>query len=225
MTGSRAKRRTEAASPREQRRISQLDLGRNQLLDAAEIVFGRRGFHEASIKEIAELAEFSVGSVYSFFENKDDLFRQLFARRGDEFMPLMRHLLSDEPPATSSRDRLHRLVDLQIDYFRRHPRFGRLYLRFSGPALQIGDRLADDAVIANFHEAMELQTELFVAGQRSGEFHTGDPNALARLFSGIVGAFQAVDPSVISDEPNAPESMTLAELHAIVDRAFCLPVP
>ncbi|MDD9372224.1 MAG: helix-turn-helix domain containing protein, partial [Acidimicrobiales bacterium] len=68
-------------SRREQRRLQHQDLSRAQLLDAAEEVFGRKGFHEATLKEVAELAEFSVGSVYSFFTNKDDLFRQIFVRR------------------------------------------------------------------------------------------------------------------------------------------------
>ena len=48
-------------SRREQRRLQHQDLSRGQLLDAAEEVFGRKGFHEATLKEVAELAEFSVG--------------------------------------------------------------------------------------------------------------------------------------------------------------------
>ena len=59
--------RSQVLSRREQRRLQHQDLSRNQLLDAAEEVFGRKGFHETTLKEVAELAEFSVGSVYSFF--------------------------------------------------------------------------------------------------------------------------------------------------------------
>ena len=80
---------TQAASRREQRRLLHQDLSRNQLLDAAEEVFGEKGFHDTTLKEVAELAEFSVGSVYSFFENKDDLFLNVFLRRGAEFLPGM----------------------------------------------------------------------------------------------------------------------------------------
>ena len=76
----------QATSRREQRRQLHQDLSRTQLLDAAEEVFGAKGFHETTLKEIAELAEFSVGSVYSFFENKDDLFLNVFLRRGEEFL-------------------------------------------------------------------------------------------------------------------------------------------
>src|SRR3982074_1646975 len=79
-----------AASRREQRRLQHQDLSRAQLLDAAEEGFGRKGFHDTTLKEVAELAEFSVGSVYSFFENKNDLFRQIFLRRGEQFMGPLR---------------------------------------------------------------------------------------------------------------------------------------
>src|SRR5829696_10223858 len=85
--------RSQALSRREQRRLQHQDLSRNQLLDAAEEVFGRKGFHETTLKEVAELAEFSVGSVYSFFQSKDDLFRAIFTRRGDQFMEEMQDVL------------------------------------------------------------------------------------------------------------------------------------
>src|SRR5689334_25428787 len=79
--------RADASGRREQRRLLHQDLSRSQLLDAAEEVFGTKGFHDTTLKEIAELAEFSVGSVYSFFENKDDLFLSVLLRRGRESLP------------------------------------------------------------------------------------------------------------------------------------------
>src|SRR5262245_7504278 len=117
-----------APSRREERRIRQQDVSRSQLLDAAEEVFGRKGFHETTLKEVAELAEFSVGSVYSFFESKDDLFAQIFVRRGEEFLPGMHEILDDGGDPV---DQLHRLVDFEVGFVRQHPRFGRLYLRYS----------------------------------------------------------------------------------------------
>src|SRR3954449_9805277 len=103
-------------SRREQRRRQHHELSRAQLLDAAEEVFGRKGFHETTLKEVAELAEFSVGSVYSFFESKDDLFRQIFVRRGEEFMPALHDLLDDAKGDAVAQ--LHDLVDFEIGFFR-----------------------------------------------------------------------------------------------------------
>ena len=51
---------------------------------------------------------------------------------------------------------------------------------------------------------MRLQTELIASGQRAGEFHPGDPTVLAHLFSGLVASYQAMDPSIVSDERDAP---------------------
>lgn len=208
----------EKLSRREQRRLQHQDLSRAQLLDAAEEVFGRKGFHQATLKEVAELAEFSVGSVYSFFDNKDDLFRQIFVRRGDEFMPGLRAAV--RPDDGTPTEQLHRLVDFEIGFFRRHPRFGRLYLRYSSATMMSADREIDAAMSANYEESMRLQADLFARGQRAGEMRPGDPLVLARLFSGLMSSYQALDPAVVSDDATSEERLPLAELHALVERAF-----
>ncbi len=205
-------------SRREQRRRQHHELSRAQLLDAAEEVFGRKGFYETTLKEVAELAEFSVGSVYSFFENKDDLFRQIFVRRGDEFMALLREAVRDD--VGTPTDQLHRVTDLEVGYFRSHARFGRLFLRYSSATMMAADRQVDEAIAVNYDESMRLQAGVFARGQRSGEFCDGDPLVLARLFSGIVSAYQALDPQVISDAPAGEERFPLVDLHAVIDRTF-----
>lgn len=190
-----------------------------QILDAAEDVFSRKGFHDATVKEIAAAAEFSVGGVYSFFAEKDDLFVQVFARRGAEFMAGMRAVL-DTPEAP--RALLHRLADFQVQFFRDHASFGRLFLRSSGQTLADLESKIDKSVRDNYTEAMNLQAKLFRAGQDAGELRDGDPEVLAMLFSGVVSSYQASDPLVIEREPSAQttERMPLAELHEILDAAF-----
>src|SRR5215207_3943320 len=131
---------SQATSRREQRRQQHQELSRNQLLDAAEELFGAKGFHDTTLKEVAELAEFSVGSVYSFFDNKDDLFRQIFVRRGTEFMPEIREVVAAEE---SPLEQLHHLVDFEVRWFRQHPHFGRLYLRHTNVNLLASNRDVD----------------------------------------------------------------------------------
>ena len=46
---------------------------RQQVLDAAAECFRRRGFHGASMAEIAKTAGMSPGHIYNLFENKDDI--------------------------------------------------------------------------------------------------------------------------------------------------------
>ena len=54
---------------------------RAQLLDAAGRVFARRGFHAATVDEVAEAAGYTKGAVYSNFANKDELFLALLDQR------------------------------------------------------------------------------------------------------------------------------------------------
>jgi AcrR family transcriptional regulator len=53
---------------------------RERLLEAAAEVFSRRGFHDASVEEVAEEAGFSKGAVYSNFASKEELFMALLDR-------------------------------------------------------------------------------------------------------------------------------------------------
>lgn len=211
----------DAASRREQRRRRHQHFSREQFLDAAEEIFGRKGYHETTLKEVAEQAEFSVGSVYSFFENKEDLFRQIFLRRGSQFMPEIRAVLADvgDDPLAG----LHRLVDFEAQWFRRHPHFGRLYLRHSSATFLPTEGTQDAVLTPNHRESMVLQSELFRRGQEAGVLREGDPEVLARVFSGIMSAFQALDPVVMSDDPSVAERMTLDELHDLVDATFRRP--
>src|SRR5918999_5668404 len=50
----------------------------SRLVDAATKVVARRGFHAATVDEIANEAGFSVGALYSDFDGKDDLFLAVF---------------------------------------------------------------------------------------------------------------------------------------------------
>jgi TetR/AcrR family transcriptional regulator len=204
------------ASRREQRRLQHQDLSRSQLLDAAEEVFGQKGFHETTLKEVAELAEFSVGSVYSFFQNKDDLYLNVFLRRGAEFLPGMEAAIGS---AASPLEQLHQLVDFEVGFFRRHKHFARLYLRSSSIAAAPPQQ-TDVALQANYARAMDIQAEVIERGQGRGEIREGDPYVLARLFSGLVATYQLLDPAIVSDDSGTGERLPLETLHDMIEAAF-----
>jgi AcrR family transcriptional regulator len=69
------------ASSRPSLRDEQKALTRRRMLDGAEAVFARSGFHGASVEEIACEAGASTGALYSNFAGKEDLFLALFEER------------------------------------------------------------------------------------------------------------------------------------------------
>ena len=50
---------------------------KEEILTVALKLFSDRGFHNVSMQEIAEESEFSVGTLYKFFESKESLFAAL----------------------------------------------------------------------------------------------------------------------------------------------------
>jgi len=65
-------------------RAEQVERNRALVLDAARRVFLARGYHGATLEQIAEEAGFSKGVVYSQFESKADLFLALLEARISE---------------------------------------------------------------------------------------------------------------------------------------------
>jgi AcrR family transcriptional regulator len=56
---------------------------RTQILDAATRVFAQKGFHRATIRDVAQAAGVADGTIYIYFTNKDDLLIGLLDRLND----------------------------------------------------------------------------------------------------------------------------------------------
>ncbi len=62
------------------------------ILNTAEALFVSEGYHSASMEQIAESAEVSVGTLYFYFKNKEDLLLKLL----DEIAYFLRNLMGRE---------------------------------------------------------------------------------------------------------------------------------
>ena len=47
---------------------------RERIINAATMEFALKGFENANINNIAKKADVSIGSLYKYFENKQDMF-------------------------------------------------------------------------------------------------------------------------------------------------------
>jgi AcrR family transcriptional regulator len=78
-------------------RAEKREANRARILRAARAVFGARGFHAATIEEIADEAGLSNGAIYYNFESKGDLFFELLEQRQDERIRHMRETFARAP--------------------------------------------------------------------------------------------------------------------------------
>jgi AcrR family transcriptional regulator len=100
---------------------------RTDLIEAARGVFRRRGFHAASLDEIAEEAGYTKGAVYSNFADKDDLFIAVFeAHLQDRARAVVDVVLDEE----RIEDSYHAVARFIVQADRREPEWAPLLLEF-----------------------------------------------------------------------------------------------
>lgn len=79
-----SKTRQKPAAPRERKRqVERRQEAREKILDAAEQLFSRNGFHGVTIKEVAQLAGVDAALLHYYFVNKPTLFDAVFERRAE----------------------------------------------------------------------------------------------------------------------------------------------
>lgn len=67
-----------------------------RIIDAAAKVFAKKGFYKAKVSEIAQEAGIADGTIYIYFNHKDDILISLFEEKMKEVLDNMRKEISAE---------------------------------------------------------------------------------------------------------------------------------
>jgi AcrR family transcriptional regulator len=86
-----------AVPTREERRAQT----RRELIDAAERLFTRQGFHATSVADLAAEAGYTTGAVYSNFASKEDLFFAVYERRAEAAVRYVERSIKELGPAAA----------------------------------------------------------------------------------------------------------------------------
>nr|WP_247713485.1 TetR/AcrR family transcriptional regulator [Qipengyuania sphaerica] len=88
-----------------------------KLLDAAAGEFGDLGFHEASISSITRRAGVALGTFYTYFDSKDEIFRALVADMSEAVKHAAREAIEPEMPALEiERAALQAFLEFAADH-------------------------------------------------------------------------------------------------------------
>ncbi len=159
---------------------------RREILAAAERVFAERGFHATTMELIAREAEFSVGTLYNFFANKDALYAELIDTIGEAFLSEVeqRVLPLDSPP-----EALRSMVDLRLDLMERHRGLFRMVLEQSSGARWHPSGALPKKSKTMFDQYLKCLVGIVERGIQSGEFDPEPALYQALAFDGMINAF------------------------------------
>ncbi len=155
---------------------------RTDIFRAAERVFAEKGFHDASIEEIAHAAEYGTGTVYLYFKDKETLYLELIDQKLSElFEHLQRGMGSEKEPLAALRG----LIRARMEFFDANRAFFQLYMREPmGVRCTKGARR--DGAPTPYDHYIELLTTVVQAGQRRGVIRKGDAGLIAVGLSGLM---------------------------------------
>ena len=71
----------------------------HRIINAATKIFAKKGFYQAKVSEIAKEAQVADGTIYLYFENKDDILISLFEEQMMRVLENMKEKISQENDA------------------------------------------------------------------------------------------------------------------------------
>jgi TetR/AcrR family fatty acid metabolism transcriptional regulator len=172
---------------------------RKRILEAAVRVFGRRGYHDAKIAEIAGAGRVAEGTVYLYFRNKEHLFGTVFDEKMDELLARGREIVESRE---SAAERLTRLVDLHLTFFAADRDLASLFQI----ELRRSARMLQRVIRSKLVEYFRLLGGVLKDGIASGEFRPQlSPRLAVRVLFGAADEivsewlFSGEDPALLAD--------------------------
>ena len=151
-----------------------------QILDAALSVFAERGLAAARLDDIAKLAGLSKGTIYLYFPNKEELFREVVRTS------IVAYIARAEEFFESERDPVQALLKWMDSYWGwlRSPVFPGIH-RLVGAELTNFPDLSAFYATEVIERAQRLVCGMLERGMDAGVFRRMDPLVAARMLSAL----------------------------------------
>ena len=151
---------------------------RQQIMKAAEQLFTRCRIHEVTLDQIARAAHVGKGTIYRYFEDKDDLFFQTATAGFDELCDLLNRSVPEE---ASFRSRLLAACEQIAAFFEQRRRLIRIMQTEEGHALQSPGKLRE-RWITRRRTLVDTLAEILSMGVARGEVRGDIPTDVMALY-------------------------------------------
>jgi AcrR family transcriptional regulator len=144
--------------------------------EAALRVISRRGLEGASMQAVAAEAGIAKGTIYLYFESREDMIARTAAWAVSRLTKQLEPLLAESNRAPFAL-RLRQIVETKLEYFHLHREVFRLYKEVCA-----SDKSRSDACSRNrkhYDEYLQSLSALLRRAMKRGEVRRADPDRLA----------------------------------------------
>ena len=154
---------------------------RTQIIKAAVKVFSEKGFHNAKVEEIAQLADVGKGTVYEYFSSKTELFQEMFRAGMQFYLENIRTEVGGS--GVSCRDRLMKIAEMHLQFIMDYKELAKITM--SEP-MQFHQDFRQ-WIFAERERKQKAVQAIIEEGIKTGEFAEVDPAAATMAFTGCLG--------------------------------------
>ena len=167
---------------------------REVILEAAQKVFAAHGYHKARTVEIARAAGVAEGTLYNYFESREDIFLSLFDERWGEFTAKVRKKTS---AMNHPSKKLKAIFSAAMRLFISNKSLAQIFLLETSA----GSAFLNQRVSQRLADFLDLIEKILIEGKESGVYNREIDTKVARMV--IYGTVQGILFSWILKE-NAP---------------------
>jgi len=152
------------------------------ILDAAVHLFARKGFAETKLEDVANLAEFGKGTLYNYFENKDDLLLSAFNYAVTNMLDFLYNQLTS---VSEPLERIRLIANSQFNYYRENTDFMNVVMTNHQVLM---NHACSHEVFVRFHDLRKMVVKEMQAAIDAGHLRPGNPQHYATFLSGMIHA-------------------------------------
>jgi AcrR family transcriptional regulator len=185
---------------------------RKQILEAALAVFTQKGFHATNVSDVAARAGVSQGTIYWYFESKEELFTAAIMSFFEDFGQQLQAGLELRKMAS---DKLRALAQSMEDFVKEAEGLLMLFLGYwaASPNREEAGRVWVDLLL----DYKDVLVRIIEEGIESGEFRPVDAEALVWMVMGAYDGLAAYDMLIEDlDVRRANEAFIETLLHGLL---------
>jgi len=172
---------------------------RNVILDAALRTFARRGYTDTKVAEIASEASVAEGTLYNYFQSKEELLLALFDEKWGGIIDEIKKKISrlDDP-----NDKLKAVFSLVVMMFKKNRHLAELFM----VDMKQSSIFLTNYTINRIVEFLNIIEEILEEGKRKGIYRKDLDARVAKMV--IFGAAQGILLSWVLNESKAVKDRT-----------------
>jgi len=172
---------------------------RTVILDAALKTFVKRGYSETKVAEIASEAGVAEGTIYNYFQNKEDLLLALFDEKWGGIIDEIKKKIDrlDDP-----NDKLKAVFSLVVRMFKKNRHLAELFM----VDVKQSSIFLTNYTINRIVEFLDLIEDILEEGKKKGIYRKDLDSRVAKMV--IFGAAQGILLSWVLSESKAVRNQT-----------------